>query len=149
MCKQLFERKGPPPPAMRGMNYEEQMLSVLQTGVAGDGRTPFISLRGIPLQYVRDALRVGLDDVRRTRSSGKLHVVVVCGVSGTDDRTEKHKHGSHTRKYALQDFVGGELLRDEDLLDRCGIRPPHVPLYTVADDGKQRYYGSFLVLCQS
>ncbi|XRA96368.1 RRM domain-containing protein [Pycnococcus provasolii] len=148
LCKQLFERKGPPPPSMRGMTFDEQVLSVVQTGVTTDKRTPFISLRGIPLQYARDALRVGFEDVMSSRS-GNLHVVVVCGVGGVDDRTEKHKHASHTRKYSLQDYVGGELLRDDVLLDRCKICPPHVPLYTAGEDGERRYYGSFLVTCQS
>ena len=57
----------------------------------------YVSLRGCPAWAVEGALAAALEALRAQLGPQETEVVVVTGVGGTDDKTNTHKHASHTK----------------------------------------------------
>ena len=68
----------------------------MQYGIT-QNHTRFVSLRGCPEWAVEGALSTALQELRTQLGPHETEVVVVTGVGGTDDKTNSHKHASHTK----------------------------------------------------
>lgn len=73
-----------------------KLTDALQYGIT-QNHTRYVSLRGCPEWAVEGALPAALREVRAQMGSQETEVVVVTGVGGTDDKTNTHKHASHTK----------------------------------------------------
>jgi hypothetical protein len=88
-----------------------KLADALQYGIT-QNHTRYVSLRGCPEWAVEGALPAALQEVRAQLGPQETEVVVVTGVGGTDDKTNTHKHASHTKggtvdKAALEALTSG------------------------------------------